>query len=137
MWMERFRTELRIPPGQRRVRETARLDFTYFNHTRTDDITSRMTSDTDAIRHALSWVSYQVRTVVVMFVGARHDVHHRLAVGVGARLCHRSSSSSRAAYRRTRIRCSSPSATPLAEMNSMVEENIEGSQWSRRSYAKP
>lgn len=31
---------------------------------------SRMTSDTDAIRHVLSWVSYQVLDGVVMFVGA-------------------------------------------------------------------
>lgn len=29
-----------------------------------------MTSDTDAIRHVLSWVSYQVLDCVVMFVGA-------------------------------------------------------------------
>ena len=44
------------------------LDFTYFNHTRTGDIMSRMTSDTDAIRHILSWVSYMALDCVVMFV---------------------------------------------------------------------
>ena len=31
---------------------------------------SRMTSDTDAIRHALSWVSLQALDCVVMFIGA-------------------------------------------------------------------
>ncbi len=35
------------------------LDFNYFNHTRTGDIMSRRTSDTDASRHLLRWVTSQ------------------------------------------------------------------------------
>ena len=59
MWMERFgqNTIYRLVSDE--YEKLHELDFTYFNHTRTGDIMSRMTSDTDAIRHALSWVSYQ------------------------------------------------------------------------------
>lgn len=80
MWMERFGQNSVYRLVSDEYEKLHELDFTYFNHTRTGDIMSRLTSDTDAIRHCLSWVSYQIADCVVMFVGAPvRDVRHRLA----------------------------------------------------------
>src|SRR5699024_4817650 len=49
-------------------RKLQELDFDFFNHTRVGDIMTRMTGDTDAIRHFVSWVSYQVLECVFYFV---------------------------------------------------------------------
>lgn len=57
MWMERFGQNSIYRLVSDEFEKLHELDFTYFNHTRTGDVMSRMTSDTDAIRHALSWVS--------------------------------------------------------------------------------
>lgn len=46
------------------------LDFDFFNHTRVGDIMARMTGDTDAIRHFVSWVSYNSIESVLWFVAA-------------------------------------------------------------------
>ncbi|MGX7163212.1 ABC transporter ATP-binding protein [Enterococcus massiliensis] len=46
------------------------LDFDFFNHTRVGDIMARMTGDTDAIRHFVSWVVYNILECVVWFVSA-------------------------------------------------------------------
>ena len=46
------------------------LDFEYFNHTRVGDIMARMTGDTDAIRHFIGWVSYNIVESLVWFVCA-------------------------------------------------------------------
>ena len=72
MWMERAgqNTVYRLVSDEYEKLHT--LDFDYFNHTRTGDIMSRMTSDTDAIRHLLSWVSYQMLNCVVMFMSLIH-----------------------------------------------------------------
>ncbi len=70
MWMERFGQNSVYRLVSDEYEKLHELDFTYFNHTRTGDIMSRLTSDTDAIRHCLSWVSYQIADCVVMFIGA-------------------------------------------------------------------
>lgn len=46
------------------------LDFEYFNHTRVGDVMARMTGDTDAIRHFIGWVSYNIVESLVWFVCA-------------------------------------------------------------------
>lgn len=46
------------------------LDFDFFNHTRVGDIMARMTGDTDAIRHFLSWVTYNILECIMWFVSA-------------------------------------------------------------------
>ena len=46
------------------------LDFEYFNHTRVGDIMARMTGDTDAIRHFIGWVSYNIVESLVWFICA-------------------------------------------------------------------
>lgn len=105
------------------------LDFTYFNHTRNGDIMSRMTSDTEAIRHFLSWVSYQATDCVVMLLGAlcvMYTIDWRLALALTCVtpfifLLTRALSK-RAAPLFYAIRNS------LADLNSMVEENIEGNR---------
>ncbi|MDK7084288.1 ABC transporter ATP-binding protein [Gardnerella leopoldii] len=105
------------------------LDFTYFNHTRTGDIMSRMTSDTDAIRHILSWVSYMALDCVVMFVLAlviMFSLQWQLALALIAitpflfllaRIMGKKARPKFLAIRES-----------FARMNSMVEENIEGNR---------
>ena len=105
------------------------LDFTYFNHTRTGDIMSRMTSDTDAIRHLLSWVSYMALDCVVMFVFAlviMVSIQWQLALALMAitpflfilsRIMGKNARPKFLAIRES-----------FARMNSMVEENIEGNR---------
>lgn len=46
------------------------LDFDFFNHTRVGDIMARMTGDTDAIRHFVSWVVYNIMECIVWFISA-------------------------------------------------------------------
>lgn len=46
------------------------LDFDFFNHTRVGDIMARMTGDTDAIRHFVSWVIYNIMECVIWFMAA-------------------------------------------------------------------
>lgn len=46
------------------------LDFDFFNHTRVGDIMARMTGDTDAIRHFVSWVVYNILECILWFVCA-------------------------------------------------------------------
>ena len=121
MWMERFGQNSVFRLVSDEYEKLHELDFTYFNHTRTGDIMSRMTSDTDAIRHALSWVSYQVLDCVVMFIGALAmmftiDWRPPPPPPRAARDRHasrRSFSSLRADSPRTQDHCSSPSATRL------------------------
>lgn len=43
------------------------LDFDYYKNTRTGDIMARMTGDTDAIRHFMSWVIYSILINVCIF----------------------------------------------------------------------
>ena len=105
------------------------LDFTYFNHTRTGDIMSRMTSDTDAIRHILSWVSYMALDCVVMFVLAlviMFSIQWQLALALMsitpflfllAKIMGKKARPKFLAIRES-----------FARMNSMVEENIEGNR---------
>ncbi|PNS42907.1 ABC transporter ATP-binding protein [Gardnerella vaginalis] len=105
------------------------LDFTYFNHTRTGDIMSRMTSDTDAIRHVLSWVSYMALDCVVMFVFAlviMVSIQWQLALALMAitpflfilsKIMGKNARPKFLAIRES-----------FARMNSMVEENIEGNR---------
>ncbi|MFP1696944.1 ABC transporter ATP-binding protein [Gardnerella leopoldii] len=105
------------------------LDFTYFNHTRTGDIMSRMTSDTDAIRHILSWVSYMALDCVVMFVLAlviMFSIQWQLALALMAitpflfMLARVMGKKARPKFLAIR--------ESFARMNSMVEENIEGNR---------
>lgn len=46
------------------------LDFDFFNHTRVGDIMARLTGDTDAIRHFVSWVTYNIIECVLWFFSA-------------------------------------------------------------------
>lgn len=46
------------------------LDFAFFNNTRVGDIMARMTGDTDAIRHFVSWVVYNILENACLFLFA-------------------------------------------------------------------
>lgn len=129
MWMERFGQNSVYRLVSDEYEKLHELDFTYFNHTRTGDIMSRLTSDTDAIRHCLSWVSYQIADCVVMFVGAlcvMFAIDWRLALVLACVT----------PFIFVLTRGLSTHAHPLffairnslASLNSMVEENIEGNR---------
>jgi ATP-binding cassette subfamily B multidrug efflux pump len=115
------------------------LDFTYFNHTRTGDIMSRMTSDTDAIRHCLSWVSYQIARLRGHVRGRPvRDVRHRLATRA------RRWPASRRSFSCSRAACLTHAhplffaiRNSLASLNSMVEENIEGNRVVKAFVREP
>lgn len=51
-------------------RKLQELDFDFFNHTRVGDIMARMTGDTDAIRHFISWVAYNIIESILWFTSA-------------------------------------------------------------------
>ena len=138
MWMERFGQNSVFRLVSDEYEKLHELDFTYFNHTRTGDIMSRMTSDTDAIRHALSWVSYQALDCVVMFVGAlamMFTIDWRLALALACVtpfifiLTRGLSTHARPLFFAIR--------NSLAEMNSMVEENIEGNRVIKAFVREP
>lgn len=46
------------------------LDFEFYNSTRTGDLMARLTGDTDAIRHFLAWVVYNIVSNVSCFIFA-------------------------------------------------------------------
>ncbi|BDR52303.1 ABC transporter permease [Bombiscardovia nodaiensis] len=114
------------------------LDFTYFNHTRNGDIMSRLTSDTDAIRHFLSWVTYQGLDCIVLFIGSlavMFTIEWRLALALACVtpfLFYFTRELSRHAHPLFyNIRNS------LARLNSMVEENIEGNRVVKAFVREP
>ncbi|KAB7789830.1 ABC transporter ATP-binding protein [Bifidobacterium leontopitheci] len=138
MWMERFGQNSIYRLVSDEYEKLHQLDFTYFNHTRTGDIMSRMTSDTDAIRHALSWVSYNVLDCVVMFIGAlamMFTIDWRLALALACVT----------PFLFVLTRGLSKHAHPLfyairnslASLNSMVEENIEGNRVVKAFVREP
>ncbi|KAB8291904.1 ABC transporter ATP-binding protein [Bifidobacterium avesanii] len=138
MWMERFGQNSVYRLVSDEYEKLHELDFTYFNHTRTGDIMSRMTSDTDAIRHALSWVSYNVLDCVVMFVGAlcvMFSIDWRLALALACVtpflfvLTRGLSSHAHPLFYAIR--------NSLASLNSMVEENIEGNRVVKAFVREP
>ena len=138
MWMERFGQNSVYRLVSDEYEKLHELDFTYFNHTRTGDIMSRMTSDTDAIRHALSWVSYNVLDCVVMFIGAlcvMFSIDWRLALALACvtpflfMLTRGLSSHAHPLFYAIR--------NSLASLNSMVEENIEGSRVVKAFVREP
>lgn len=129
MFMERFGQNAVYRLVSDEFEKLHTLDFSYFNHTRIGDIMSRMTSDTDAIRHFLSWVTYNVGDAIVMFGSAlvvMYTIDWRLALAltavtpiifVLARLMAKNAHPIFYAIRNS-----------LARLNSMVEENIEGNR---------
>ena len=138
MWMERFGQNSVYRLVSDEYEKLHELDFTYFNHTRTGDIMSRMTSDTDAIRHALSWVSYNVLDCVVMFIGAlcvMFSIDWRLALALACvtpflfMLTRGLSSHAHPLFYAIR--------NSLASLNSMVEENIEGNRVVKAFVREP
>lgn len=47
-----------------------KLDFDYYNNTKTGDIMARMTGDTDALRHFIAWVVYNILSNLSVFIFA-------------------------------------------------------------------
>ena len=138
MWMERFSQNTIYRLVSDEYEKLHELDFTYFNHTRTGDIMSRMTSDTDAIRHGIGWVSYNVLDCVVMFVGAlcvMVAIDWRLALALACvtpflfLLARGLASHARPLFLAIR--------NSLASLNSMVEENIEGNRVVKAFVREP
>lgn len=105
------------------------LDFGFFNHTRVGDIMARMTGDTDAIRHFVSWVSYNVLECVIWFVSAiivMSTINLRLTLALVAItpfifiLTNRMARDAHPLFIEIR--------ESFSRLNSMVEENIGGNR---------
>ncbi|WP_265457956.1 ABC transporter ATP-binding protein [Enterococcus sp. HY326] len=105
------------------------LDFGFFNHTRVGDIMARMTGDTDAIRHFVSWVSYNVLECVIWFVSAiivMGTINLRLTLALVAItpfifiLTNRMARDAHPLFIEIR--------ESFSRLNSMVEENIGGNR---------
>ena len=105
------------------------LDFNFFNQTRVGDIMARMTGDTDAIRHFVSWVFYNILENLLLFicaivVMARIDWRLMLALVaitplIGF-LTMRMSQKAQPIFYEIR--------ESFSRLNSMVEENISGNR---------
>ncbi|EDN9805714.1 ATP-binding cassette domain-containing protein [Listeria monocytogenes] len=105
------------------------LDFDFFNNTRVGDIMARMTGDTDAIRHFVSWVSYNILENVILFsfaiiIMATIDWKLTLALVIVtpliAVLTMKMSSKAQPVFYEIR--------ESFSRLNSMVEENISGNR---------
>ncbi|EHL2818489.1 ABC transporter ATP-binding protein [Listeria monocytogenes] len=105
------------------------LDFDFFNNTRVGDIVARMTGDTDAIRHFVSWVSYNILENVFLFsfaiiIMATIDWKLTLALVIVtpliAVLTMKMSSKAQPVFYEIR--------ESFSRLNSMVEENISGNR---------
>ncbi|HAC3679324.1 TPA_asm: ABC transporter ATP-binding protein [Listeria monocytogenes] len=105
------------------------LDFDFFNNTRVGDIMARMTGDTDAIRHFVSWVSYNILENVFLFsfaiiIMATIDWKLTLALVIVtpliAVLTMKMSSKAHPVFYEIR--------ESFSRLNSMVEENISGNR---------
>lgn len=105
------------------------LDFGFFNQTRVGDIMARMTGDTDAIRHFVSWVIYTILENLLLFIAAvvvMCFINWRLMMALLIVMPF-------IAYLTSRM---SRQAQPLfyeiresfSRLNSMVEENISGNR---------
>ncbi|EAD1977795.1 ABC transporter ATP-binding protein [Listeria monocytogenes] len=105
------------------------LDFDFFNNTRVGDIMARMTGDTDAIRHFVSWVSYNILENVFLFsfaiiIMATIDWKLTLVLVIVtpliAVLTMKMSSKAQPVFYEIR--------ESFSRLNSMVEENISGNR---------
>ncbi len=110
-------------------RKLQELDFSFFNHTRMGDIMARMTGDTDAIRHSIAWVYFNILDNIVLFISSlifMGTIEWRLTLSllivtpfIALFTVLLSSRANRAFYE---IRES------FSRLNSMVEENIRGNK---------
>lgn len=115
------------------------LDFDFFNHTRVGDIMARMTGDTDAIRHFISWVTYNILECVLWFIAAvivMGMINWQLMLALVAItplifvLTQKMSKEAQPIFYEIR--------ESFSRLNSMVEENIGGNRvvkaFSREEY---
>lgn len=115
------------------------LDFDFFNHTRVGDIMARMTGDTDAIRHFLSWVTYNSMECILWFCAAvivMTSISWQITLALLAItpaifiLTQKMSKEAHGVFFEIR--------ESFSQMNSMVEENISGNRvvkaFSKEAY---
>ncbi|MBC2255542.1 ABC transporter ATP-binding protein [Listeria ivanovii] len=105
------------------------LDFDFFNNTRVGDIMAQMTGDTDAIRHFVSWVSYNIMENIFLFTFAiviMTTIDWKLTLALViitpliAFLTMKMSSKAQPVFYEIR--------ESFSRLNSMVEENISGNR---------
>lgn len=109
--------------------KVSELDFEYFNHTRVGDIMARMTGDTDAIRHFIGWVSYNIVESVVWFICA---IIAMGAINIPLTISLVAVTPLIFIFARRLVKESSAKFFDIREsfsrLNSMVEENIGGNR---------
>ncbi len=105
------------------------LDFDFFNNTRVGDIMARMTGDTDAIRHFVSWVVYNIIECILWFViaiGVMTTINWKLMLALVAitplifLLTQHMARQAHPIFYEIR--------ESFSRLNSMVEENISGNR---------
>ena len=106
-----------------------RLDFDYYNNTRTGDIMARMTGDTDAIRHFVAWVVYNALLNVGTFIVA---IICMAFINVTLTVCLLLLCPFIAVYTVQMRRSISPVFAQVrdayADLNTVVQENISGNR---------
>ena len=115
------------------------LDFDFFNHTRVGDIMARMTGDTEAIRHFVCWVTYNILECIFWFLAAvivMGTISWKLMLCLVAVtplifiLTKKMSDEAQPIFFEIR--------ESFSKLNSMVEENISGNRvvkaFSREAY---
>lgn len=106
-----------------------KLDFNYYDNTKTGDIMARMTGDTDALRHFIAWVIYNILSNLSIFLFAivsMSYVNIKLTLFMVA-IC------PLIAYLTTKMRKEiSPTFYNIREayskLNSVTQENISGNR---------
>lgn len=117
------------------------LDFDFFNHTRVGDIMARMTGDTDAVRHFISWSAYNILESILWFISAiiiMSAINWKLMLALVAitpiifLIATKLSNESHPKFYAIR--------ESFSRLNSMVEENLGGNRvvkaFAREEYEK-
>jgi ATP-binding cassette, subfamily B, multidrug efflux pump len=116
-----------------------KLDFSYYDRTKTGDIMARMTGDMEAIRHFTAWTIYMIfenATILLFAVIFMFSIHPPLALAILAItpiigfFAYRLSNDVKPTF--TEIR------NQFAKLNSVVQENISGNRvvkaFAKESY---
>lgn len=105
------------------------LDFKFYNKCKTGDIMARMTGDTDAIRHFIAWVVYNILSSISIFLFAiismsyvsfKLTIFMLLVCPVIAYLTYRMSQDIAPTFHKVR--------EAYSTLNSVVQENISGNR---------
>lgn len=129
MTFERVSQNVIFELRQKMYGQLQELDLNYYNKTRTGDIMARMTGDTDAIRHFISWVMYNIFenfTVFVFAIGTMFFINVKFTLlmfaltPIVAYCAYNMANKSRSIFFQIREH--------FSKLNTVVQENISGNR---------